>query len=299
MLNPVWLKTFVTLVDTGHFTKTADKLFMTQPGVSQHIAKLEDACGHALLARDKKSFEITEKGRLVYQYAMQLGKNEQTLLAELAIDEPYKGKCSLACSGALVLVLYPKLLDLQSNYPELIIHVKAAPNHQILSDIQNNVIDIGIVTDITNNGLFEVQKLGLEELCLVLPKNTKINHQRLSETLKAVGLIAHPDAKHYLSLFCSLSQEPDLADLNIDELPVTGFVNQISQILQPVAKGLGFTVLPRSAVDSFEARQKLQIFTPTKPVIQTLYLVHKRNRQLPARYQSIGDVIHNAMCPSS
>ena len=48
MLNPVWLKTFVTLIETGHFTKTAEKLFMTQPGVSQHIAKLEQASKYLL-----------------------------------------------------------------------------------------------------------------------------------------------------------------------------------------------------------------------------------------------------------
>jgi DNA-binding transcriptional LysR family regulator len=37
MLNPVWLNTFIALVDTGQFTKAAEKLFMTQPGVSQHL----------------------------------------------------------------------------------------------------------------------------------------------------------------------------------------------------------------------------------------------------------------------
>ena len=59
MFNPVWLNTFVTLVNTEHFTKTAEKLFMTQPGVSQHINKLENAFGYSLIRRDKKSFEIT------------------------------------------------------------------------------------------------------------------------------------------------------------------------------------------------------------------------------------------------
>ncbi|MEF2276636.1 LysR family transcriptional regulator, partial [Pseudomonas aeruginosa] len=33
MLNPVWLHTFKTLIEVGHFTQTAEKLFMTQPGV--------------------------------------------------------------------------------------------------------------------------------------------------------------------------------------------------------------------------------------------------------------------------
>ena len=42
---------------------------MTQPGVSQHINKLETACGHALILREKKRFDLTEQGRLVYQYA--------------------------------------------------------------------------------------------------------------------------------------------------------------------------------------------------------------------------------------
>ena len=32
MLNPVWLHTFKTLIEVGHFTQTAEKLFMTQPG---------------------------------------------------------------------------------------------------------------------------------------------------------------------------------------------------------------------------------------------------------------------------
>ncbi|MGL5799515.1 MAG: helix-turn-helix domain-containing protein, partial [Plesiomonas sp.] len=37
MINPIWLKTFISLVDTGNFSRTAEKLNMTQPGVSQHI----------------------------------------------------------------------------------------------------------------------------------------------------------------------------------------------------------------------------------------------------------------------
>ena len=76
MINPVWLKTFVTLIDTGHFTKTAEKLFMTQPGVTQHIKKLEQACGYPLIESHNKSFDITEAGRNVYQHAIQLERQQ-------------------------------------------------------------------------------------------------------------------------------------------------------------------------------------------------------------------------------
>ena len=55
MINQQWLQTFLTLVEVGHFTQTAEKLYMTQPGVSQQIKKLEEQVGVALLKRTGKS----------------------------------------------------------------------------------------------------------------------------------------------------------------------------------------------------------------------------------------------------
>jgi len=290
MLNPNWLKTFVTLIDMGHFTKTAEKLFMTQPGVSQHISKLESACGYALILRDKKSFELTEQGRLVYQYAIALSENENALLAQLAFDDPFSGSCTLACSGALALMLYPNLLDLQVQHLGLIVKLKAAPNHQILNEIQTGIIDLGIITDVPNQGLFDVAEIGSEQLCLVLPANVEINDNS-DNLLIQLGLIDHPDAEHYLSLYFAQSQESNLTHLNIEEIPISGYVNQISQILEPVAKGLGFTVLPKSAVDTFQAPEKLQILSLKQPVMQTLYMVKKRNRALAARFEVVKSIL--------
>jgi len=290
MLNPNWLNTFVTLIDTGHFTKSAEKLYMTQPGVSQHISKLEKACGHALIHRDKKSFDLTEQGFLVYQYAKQLVKNEYELLEKLDFDNPFSGECKLACSGALALTIYPMLLDIQVKHSHLIVQIKAAPNHQILNEIQNGVIDLGIVTDIQNNSPFDVQEIGREQLCLVLPANTDTEDFD-GDLLTKLGLVEHPDAKHYLSLYFAQNQEPSFTHLNIEQLPVTGYVNQISQILEPVAKGLGFTVLPKSAVDSFKDPLLLKIFKPQKPVIEILYMVKKKNRVLPARFEVVKSIL--------
>ncbi|WP_272966300.1 LysR family transcriptional regulator, partial [Alteromonas australica] len=72
MLNPQWLDTFKVLVETGNFTRTAEQRFMTQPGVSQHIKKLEEACGCELVIRLGKGVELTEQGQRVYDYAQSL-----------------------------------------------------------------------------------------------------------------------------------------------------------------------------------------------------------------------------------
>ncbi|TGE84687.1 LysR family transcriptional regulator [Pseudoalteromonas sp. KS88] len=291
MLNPIWLNTFVTLINTGHFTKTAEKLFMTQPGVSQQVSKLEQACGFTLIKRDKKSFDLTEQGRLVYDYATTLKKNEQTLLEALAFDNPHAGNCTIACSGSMALLLYPALLDLQMSHPSLIIKLTAAPNHQILNDIQKSNIELGIVTDVPNMREFDINKLANEELCLVLPKNIAPTGT-LAETLINQGLVDHPDAKHYLSMYFEQCQEPSLKKLVPTDIPVVSYINQLSQILSPVAKGLGFTVLPKNALENFAQKELLTVIKPPTPVIETLYTVKKKNRTLPERYKALINVIH-------
>ncbi|MDO6447488.1 LysR family transcriptional regulator [Colwellia sp. 1_MG-2023] len=294
MINPRWLKTFVTLIETGNFTRTAEKLFMTQPGVSQHISKLEKTCGYTLIKRGKKNFELTEQGRMVYHYANESAKNELALLEKLSFDDPYSGCCSLACSGALALTLYPKLLALQAKYPLLTIQLKAAPNHIILTEIQQGLIDYGLVTDVPNKKLFDALEVGQEELCLVLPKAVEIQGD-IGNTLKNIGLIAHPDAEHYLSLYFLQSQEVSLHQLEFNDIPNAGAINQINQILQPVAKGLGFTVLPKSAVESFENKALITIFKPAKPVIEALYRVQKKGRELPKRYNTLHNFLQTMM----
>ncbi|MDC5705751.1 LysR family transcriptional regulator [Vibrio europaeus] len=286
MINPVWLKTFVTLIDTGHFTKTAEKLFMTQPGVTQHIKKLEQACGYPLIERHNKSFDITEAGRNVYQHAIQLERQESELLNSLNREDPFSGSVSLSCSGSLALLLYPHLLNLQCKYSQLIPRLEAAPHHKIVADVLSGATDIGIVTQIPSDSRFESEVLGNEPLCLLLPK-ARATKGLGQESLKEIGLIQHPDAIHYLSIYFAQCGESELEKMNIDDIPVTGYINQLSQILLPVANGLGFTVLPKSALDSFAESKRISIFEPSNEVVETLYFLTKKHRQLPKRFETI------------
>jgi len=292
VLNPVWLETFITLVDLGHFTQTAEKLHMTQPGVSQHINKLEEACGHTLIKRENRSFTITEQGQLVYQYAKDLISNENYLFEQLNFDDPYSGECSLACSGSVALSLYPKLLKLQNEHPNIHVNIKAAPNHDILADIKNGRIDQGIVTNVPNESFLDFEELGQEELCLIVPQKANVKSS-LKQLLLDLGLIHHPDAEHYLSLYFQQSKEQELTQLEIGKIPVISSINQISQILEPISQGMGFTVLPKSAVDSFHSPNRLKVLKLKQPVMESLYLVCKKNRVLPARYNTFNSIIRH------
>ncbi|GIU46875.1 LysR family transcriptional regulator [Shewanella sairae] len=290
MLNPTWLNTFKTLIDVGHFTQTAEKLYMTQPGVSQQIKKLEQACGHALIKRFNKTFEITEQGRQVYQYALEIAQHEAKLIESLSFDDPYSGQCRLSCSGSLALLYYPKFLKLQQQHPALSIHLEAAPNHKVLKDITEAAIDLGIVTHKPNTCEFNIEPLGCEYLCLILPKRFEGKHIT-AQALMECGVVKHPDSAHYLSLYFDQCGDQELAEINIDKLPTASYVNQLSQILLPVSQGIGFTVLPKSAFDSFIDKASLTLHQPNTAVAEQLYLVHKRNRQLPVRYKTLAQLL--------
>lgn len=294
MLNPQWLNTFKTLVEVGHFTQTAERLFMTQPGVSQHIKKLEQACNNDLIVRFGKRFELTEQGQLVYAYAVEQAKCEQQLLEKMQGDNEFAGCCRLAMSGALALRLFPKILELQQLHPQLSIQLEAAPNHKILDDLQRNDIDIGIVTQQVSSMDCVLTELTDEPLYLILPKRYATQELTI-ETLIDCGLVAHPDAQHYVSLFLEECGNLQLTQCVFADLPVRSYINQLSQILLPVASGLGFTVLPKSAYEAFEDKDSLYVYQTPKMVKETLFWVQKRHRELPRRYKMLMKVVEDEL----
>ncbi|MDB5981996.1 MAG: LysR family transcriptional regulator [Pseudomonas sp.] len=68
------LRTFVSVVDTGGFTKAGERVNRTQSTVSQQIRKLEEQLGRPLLLRHRagKTIQLTEDGEKLLGYARRL-----------------------------------------------------------------------------------------------------------------------------------------------------------------------------------------------------------------------------------
>ncbi len=79
----------------------------------------------------------------------------------------------------------------------------------------------------------------------------------------------------------------------MSDMPLSGFVNQLSQILLPVSKGLGFTVLPQSAVESFPNREELHVAQLKQTVYEDLYLVKNGAHITAALYHNKRGVIRH------
>lgn len=281
MINPVWLKTFCTLVDVGHFTQTADKLFMTQSGVSQQIKKLEQQLDIPLLIRDGKSFLLTDAGQKLYQKGQQLLKSSEELESLIKHDQPYEGTIKIASPGSIGLKLYPYLLEIQQRYPKLIIEHTFAPNKTIEQNLVERNIDLGLITTLSNNTNLVSQQVAIEPLVLVTSSQVgTINWQ----TLLTLGFISHPDAAHHGQLLLS---QNFTAFETIAQFDNKGFSNQISLILTPVSKGFGFTVLPLHAVKAFHRQDLIKIHPLNHPVCENLYLSMNRHAILANRVKFI------------
>lgn len=281
MINPLWLRSFCTLVDIGHFTRTAERLFMTQSGVSQHIHKLEAQLDTPLLIRQGKQFTLTDAGKRLYDESLPILKALSELEQQVGNDPEFAGLVRIVSPGSMGLKLYKHLLALQQQYPQLIIDYRFAPNHEVERLISENKADLGFMTRPAAGQDVQIQPIAQEELLLVTSKHTP---QVSWQTLQDLGFIDHPDGAHHVALLLSANFSQYQQGQTFRH---SGFCNQISLILEPVALGLGFSVLPRHAVEAFSKLGELCIHQLDTKVYEPVYVATYRNKVLTNRVKTV------------
>lgn len=291
MLNATWLETFTMLCETEHFTRAAQRLNMTQPGVSQHLKKLEQQVGQALINRQGKSFTLTPAGEAVFALGLSRRAEEKRLRDTLLSDDRDAGPVHIACSGSFAMLLYPILLPWMSDAPRLSVHLEAAPQAEILAGLLDGRFDLGVLGADPDHARLEALRLGREELCLVLPANAAEAPGTFAD-LDARGFIAHPDGYSYADDLLKLNFPEEYP--GADQLRVRGWVNQIGQIPAPVAKGVGYTLLPRSGVEAFADKEKLSLARLPERRWHEIWLVTRRGRSLSARLRYARERIEEA-----
>ena len=293
MINPSLLQTFCTLVEVEHFTKTAERLHMTQSGVTQHIHKLENQLDQPLLLRKGKGsgigkpkpFTLTDAGSRLYKEAKKILNAMADLEAQLKEDPAFEGNVKIMSPGSIGLKLHPELVALQKKHPDLCIEHRFAPNTDVEKAITNGDCDIGFMTKPSTEDALWCEPVAKEELLLVTPSTKSTLNWQL---LQMLGYVNHPDGAHHASL---LLGENFTEFKGFNDLKVNGFSNQIHLILDPVAAGIGFTVFPAYAVEAFNKPKKIKIHQLRKSVFETVYLCRNQNRPQLNRMQSVIEAI--------
>ena len=288
MLNATWLETYVTLTETGHFTRAAEKLNMTQPGVSQHLRKLEEQVGQSLIAQEGKSFTLTSAGEAMRDLGLSRRVEERQLRDTIMADDPDVGEVRIACSGSFAQLLYPRLLTLMRDAPRLMVHLEAAPQDTVVSGVLDGRFDLGIAGQDTGHPRLKAQPIGREELCLILPADAD-DKTITFQVLEDRGFVAHPDGFAYADDLLSLNFPEEFT--GADQMKVRTFVNQIGQIPSPVAEGIGYTLLPRSGIEAFAARNQLKVVSLPHRRYHELWSITRRGPEPTARLRAIMRIV--------
>ena len=281
MINPIWLRSFCSLVEVGHFTRTAEILNMTQSGVSQHVRKLEEYLGQPLLIRQGKKFTLTSTGDRLYQEGQKLILSLTDLEKRVGLDPAFEGIVKVASPGSVGLKLYPHLLELQNHYPKLVIEYRFAPNSDIENMIVEHKVDIGLMTCMSTMGDVSLKPIAEEVLLLVTPSD--IIEPEWDQLIE-LGFIDHPDGAYHAGQLLSANFSEFQ---NSNQFKRSGFSNQINLILEPVSMGLGFTVLPGHAVGAFKDREKVKTHRLTNEVSETIYMGTHMNKFTPNRVNTV------------
>ncbi|HDZ8979716.1 LysR family transcriptional regulator [Aeromonas veronii] len=283
MVNPLWLHTLVVVHETGSFTRAAERLDLTQAAVSQHISRLEAEFG-TLLLRKPRQLELTPRGLVLLDFARQQAQAAEQLRARLSDDDPHHGAITLSTPGSIGLLLYPQLLDQQQEHPGLTIQHRFAPTPDIVQAVLAGRSDLGLVDQPPEHPSIAAEPFAREPLCLVVPND---GEEPSWQHLCQLGFIDHPDGRSMAQRLLGRRYPGQ----RVDEIPLRSFTNQIGLILEPVARGLGFTVLPRFAVTAFAQQEKIRVIQSSIEVIDTLWLIYRAEWPLPARHQRLVTVL--------
>src|ERR1700739_229465 len=101
-MNFQQLTTFCTVLSEGSMTAAAEKLYLTQPAVSQQIRNLEDELGVGLLDRGSRHAKPTVQGQLLYDYAKRIiALTQQAQVAIQTMGEGVKGSLRIGTLNSL------------------------------------------------------------------------------------------------------------------------------------------------------------------------------------------------------
>ena len=237
------LRYFIGIVDEGSFTAAAQKLNIAQPALSHNIRKHEADLGVKLLTRGVHGVKPTSAGSRLYEHA-------ETILRHVALATEQIRNYSGAPSGSVTIGLtssvaltaaVPLVQAVRTELPQVSLRVVESFSGTILEWLNDDRLDFGCLYDVTRSRNFLAEPLVREDLYLICPPGEGGDDIPFEE-LAGKNLIL-PSRPHNLRDRVERAARETCTVIN-----VAVEINGLPQIKALVAKGVGYSVLPISAV---------------------------------------------------
>ena len=241
------LEYFVTVVDEGSFTRAAEILHVSQPGLSHQIQALEAELGGPLLERLPRRVRLTPAGRTSLPHARaSLAHAERTSSAARRASGVETGELHIGTLFSISVGVLPGALRLwRQQYPELQAHlVEFRHTQDLIAAMEAGGADVA-VGPTPPNWEGPAREIGVEEFLIVASADSDLPTDpprvRLAD-------LADRDWVHFTAL-SGLSAILEQACLAAGFRPrVSVRTEQSPSALNLVAAGLGIGLVPANVI---------------------------------------------------
>ena len=135
------------LSEEKNMRKAAERLFLTQPALSQRLQTIEKDWGAQLFIRSQKGLTATPAGELVIQYSIDTLTQKEEIFEKIqALNSKVHGTLKIACASIVGQTWLPKVLkDFVTLYPDAKISLITGWSSEIVKALYEGEAHVGIV----------------------------------------------------------------------------------------------------------------------------------------------------------
>lgn len=272
------LKYFLAVADELHFRRAAERLFISQPGLSRQIKQMEDDLGFKLFERHNRKVELTKAGSYLKDaLSLHLKQLDDIMNHAKLLNDGKKGQLKLGYVGSAMQELIPNLLlKYKTENPDVVFNLKEIDNQKQIEGLLNFKIDIGFVRLEHVPPAIEAKPVLSDTFCLVLPENHKVdtfNFESLLQLKDDPFILFDPEysASYHdkvLQIFKDHSFTPIVSHLTI----------HASSIYKLVENNFGISIVPKSLTSSYAKGVKFIELNKIPQRTELFMVWHKENK---------------------
>ena len=172
MLDTDQLRSFLAIVDSGSFTRAAERVHKTQSAVSMHIRRLEERLGCALFVKQGRGARLTAEGESLVDFARRILHIEAGAVAALS-RKGLRGSTRLGIPDDYAEAFLAEILArFNRRHPLVEVSVVCEGSPELAAQISAGALELALVTD--HHGLNGFELLREEPLVWVASERFRV-----------------------------------------------------------------------------------------------------------------------------
>lgn len=247
-MNWQHLMYFLSLAKWLNYRKASEELFVDVSTISKAITGLEEVLGVTLFQKDGRTLQLTKYGKIFLDHVNNANTDIQEGIQIIeSLCNTFGGTINIASMYTLVSYYLPEVLNiLKANYSDLDINLFQNPTRQIIRDVLNQEVDLGLCGEFDFEAYADKlnwEWLLNEEIVLVVPETHPLASQAtvsVNDILDEVFIGYNDLTGIHLNIDAALANKFE-KDIQLNYMLK---VNEESSAIGLVRSGLGIAFLP-------------------------------------------------------